>query len=204
MITTSTLRIASLRHRAVVTSLLRARPGRARDEGARDHHVRRALAALARPAILAGLVGLAGVAACSKAEPPPTAAPAPRPAASDPQHEGITAPHGDHSPHRGGMVLMNGDMHFEVVFDRNGRHQVWFTDAIRSDLPASVASGVTMIVARPGEAPETLALSIDDNGEAWVASGRPVDGDDVMVTVSYAVEGEPYRIELPFIIPVKP
>jgi hypothetical protein len=102
------------------------------------------------------------------------------------------------------MVLMNGDMHFEVVFDRDGRHQVWFTDAIRSDLPASVASGVTMIVARPGEAPETLALSIDDNGEAWVASGRPVDGDDVMVTVSYAVEGEPYRIELPFIIPVKP
>jgi hypothetical protein len=102
------------------------------------------------------------------------------------------------------MVLMNDDLHFEVVFDRQGRHQVWFTDAVRSDLPASVATDVTMIVARKTEPPETLTLSIDENGESWRANGRAVSGDDVMVTVSYAVEGAPYKIELPFVIPVTP
>lgn len=154
--------------------------------------------------VLLSLAGPIAMAGCSKGEeratPPAAGAPAPR----DAQHAGITAPHGDHSPHRGGMVLMKGDMHFEVVFDRAGRHQVWFTDAIRSDLPASAATGVTMVVARKGEPLETLALSIDENGESWRASGRPVVSDDVMVTVAYNVEGEPYQIELPFIIPAKP
>lgn len=153
---------------------------------------------------LVGLVALVGIVGCSNgSEPSKPVASAP-PAASDPQHAGITAPHGDHSPHRGGMVLMNGDMHFEVVFDRKGRHQVWFTDAIRSELPASVASNVTMVVTRKGEPPETLALAIDESGESWHANGRPVDDDDVMVTVSYAVEGAPYQIELPFFIPAVP
>jgi hypothetical protein len=128
-------------------------------------------------------------------EPPPAQADvAPRDAA----HQGITAPHGDHSPHHGGMVLMNGDLHFEVVFDPGGRHRVWFTDAIRADLPASVASRVTMVVARPEQAPEALTLAIDEAGESWVAAGRSVDGENVMVTVEYAAQGELYRIELPF------
>ena len=35
---------------------------------------------------------------------------------------------------------MNGEMHYEVVFDRDGKHRVWFSDAVREDLPASVAS----------------------------------------------------------------
>lgn len=159
----------------------------------------RILAAAACLAVFASLSG------CSReADPPKTPAAAAPQAPNDPQHAGITMPHGDHSPHRGGMVLMNGDMHFEVVFNRQGRHEVWFTDAMRSDLPASVASDVTMVVARKGEPPEKLTLEIDENGESWRANGRPVEGDDVMVTVSYSVEGEPYQIELPFFIPVAP
>jgi hypothetical protein len=99
---------------------------------------------------------------------------------------------------------MNGDMHFEVVFDRQGRHQVWFTDAVRADLPASVASGVTMTVVRKGAGPETLTLSIDESGESWWANGRAVEGDDVTVTVAYDVQGAPYQIELPFVVPEPP
>jgi hypothetical protein len=138
-------------------------------------------------------------AACSRpADPAPARAAA---APTDAAHQGITDPHGDHSPHHGGMVLMNGDMHFEVVFDRGGRHEVWFTDAIRTDLPASVASSVTMSVARPGQPPEELTLAIDDSGESWVADGRAVDGENVVVTVTYVARGEPYEIELPFQTP---
>lgn len=148
------------------------------------------------------LVLLAG---CSN-EPAAPAATAPIvPAAPiDPQHEGLTAPHGDHNPQRGGMVLMNGDIHYEVVFSRSGAHRVWFTDAVRADLPASVATGVTMLVTRPGEADELLKLAIDDSGESWLAAGRPVTGDDVYVKVSYAVQGEPYEIEIPFLIQTPP
>jgi hypothetical protein len=124
-------------------------------------------------------------------------------APADAAHQNVTGPHGDHTPHHGGLVLMNGDVHYEVVFDPNGRHEVWFTDAVRRELPASVASGVTMEVARPGAAVETLALAIDDAGEAWVANGRPLAGEGVMVKVRYALQGEPYEIEVPVVSGVR-
>lgn len=139
--------------------------------------------------------------ACSEHSP----APAPetkKPA--DSQHAGITTPHGDHTGHHGGLVLMNGEMHYEVVFDRGGRHRIWFSNAVREDLPASVASQVKMIVQRPAASPEWLTLAIDDSGESWVASGRPVPENDAMVTINYVVRGEPFGIETPFVIPAAP
>jgi hypothetical protein len=136
--------------------------------------------------------------ACSKPPEPAPAAASTKPA--DAQHAGITTPHGDHSPHHGGMVLMNGELHYEVVFDRSGKHQIWFSDAVREDLPASVASNLTMTITRKGASPEALALAIDDSGESWVANGKPVEGDDVMVKVSYAVKGERFEVEIPFLM----
>jgi hypothetical protein len=153
-----------------------------------------------RATMFAAVVALAT--ACERApdKPAPIAsAPAPP---SDAQHQGLTMPHGDHTPRHGGMVLMRDDLHYEVVFDRSGRHRVWFTDAVRSDLPASVAGKVTLVVSRPNQPPETLALAIDDAGESWVANGQPVTGDNVTVKVTYTVDGTPYEIELPFFIPV--
>jgi len=137
-------------------------------------------------------------AACSSkpAEPPvETKKPA------DAEHAGITTPHGDHSPHHGGLVLMNGEMHYEVVMDRAGKHQVWFSNAVREELPASVASKVTMIVTRPAASPEMLTLAIDDSGESWIAAGKPVSGDGVMVKLNYLIRGEPFEIEIPFTTP---
>ena len=146
-------------------------------------------------------VVLATAACSSPATPPAAHAPPAAAAAADPQHQGLTAPHGDHSPHKGGMVLMNGDMHYEVVFSREGRHRVWFSDPVRAELPASVATGVTMVITRDKDAPEVLALAIDDTGESWIASGRPVVGDGAYVKISYALQGEPHEVELPFVIP---
>ena len=136
--------------------------------------------------------------ACSR---PPAEGPATTTAKpSDSQHAGITTPHGDHSPHHGGMVLMKGELHYEVVLDPKGRHAVWFSDAVREDLPASVASKVEMAVSRPAGPAERLTLSIDESGESWVASGKPVTGnDDVTVKLSFVVRGEPYEIEIPFL-----
>ena len=144
-------------------------------------------------------VAIAAAAGCSNqpASAPAPAAPAPA-AAADAQHQNMVGPHGDHSPHKGGMVLMNADIHFEVVLSPAGKHQVWFSDAVRSELPASLVTGVTMTISRPGEPAEILALAIDDSGESWVAAGRPVAGANVDVKVRYSLQGEPYEIDLPF------
>ena len=146
-----------------------------------------------RRCIAAVLIAAAG---CSQS--PRDTAPIAAPKPADSQHAGITTPHGDHSPHHGGMVLMKGELHYEVVLDPRGRHAVWFSDAVREDLPASVASKVAMTVMRPNATPEPLVLSIDDSGESWIAAGQPVAGDDVMVKLAFVTRGEPLEIEIPF------
>ena len=94
---------------------------------------------------------------------------------------------------------MNGDVHYEVVLDPSGRHAVWFTNAVREDLPASVAKGVTMRVARPGAPVETLPLQIDEAGESWIAVGQPVSGTDIVVSLGFEMGGQPHEIDLPFV-----
>ena len=140
-------------------------------------------------------------AACSREPPPP---PAGNVTPRDAQHQGITTPHGDHSAHHGGMVLMNGELHYEVVFDRARRpprlvHR-------RGPAGSSGVDGTRRPDDRrrvPTNRPRRLALEIDDAGESWVAKGRPVEGENVMVKVSYAVQGVPHEVEIPFLIPVK-
>ena len=50
---------------------------------------------------------------------------------------------------------------------------------------------------------ETIALGIDDSGESWVAAGKPVAGDDVMVKITSLTRGEPFEVELPFVTSAK-
>lgn len=108
-------------------------------------------------------------------------------------------PHGDHTPRHGGLVLMHGDLHFEVVLDASGAYRVYFSDAVRNELPASVASDVTVTVMRPGEPPETVALNIDDRDESWIARGQPVGAAATTTArVSYAYHGQTYWIDVPF------
>lgn len=131
-------------------------------------------------------------------EAPRAATDAPAATPSDAQHAGVVGPHGDHTAHHGGLVLMNGDVHYEVVLAPSGRHQIWFSDAMRSELPASIASGVTIEVMRPEAPVELVPFAIDDAGEAWVANAQPLSGEGIMVKVRYALQGEPYEIEVPF------
>ena len=139
-----------------------------------------------------GFTVLLGACSPKPAEPPAETTKKP----VDSQHAGITTPHGDHSPHHGGLVMMNGEIHYEVVFDQKGRHRVWFSDAVREDLPASIASNVVMTITPKMGAVETLALKIDDSGESWVADGNPLASGDI-VRLTYSIRGEPLEIEIP-------
>jgi hypothetical protein len=114
---------------------------------------------------------------------------------------GSTAPHGDHTPHHGGMVMMKGDdLHYEVVLDPAGReHRVYFTDAVREELPASVASDVVLTIKRPSQSDEIVAMRIDDAGESWVGRGQPVaNPTGTTVRLAFSIRHEPYWIDLPF------
>ena len=120
---------------------------------------------------------------------------APPPAAAAGQ--GSTVPHGDHNPHFGGLVLMNGDLHFEVVMRRDGHYRVYFSDAVRNDLPAATAADVTITVSQKSRPPEAIRLRIDDDGESWVGSGARVDDPQATVRVAYTFHGAPYFIDVP-------
>ena len=117
----------------------------------------------------------------------------------DGQTNGAGMEHGDHNPHHGGVVYMYDDMHYEVVLDASGHHRMYFSDSARQDLPASVASSVTLTVERPEGAPETLNGAIDQQGESWLLEGTPVRQTGTSVRVAFVARGSRYWIDVPFI-----
>ena len=144
-----------------------------------------------------------GLMACSRE---PVAAPPPAPAAPPAETAASAAgtpPHGDHNPHHGGIVLMKGELHYEVVLDPTGRaHHVYFTDAVREELPASIASRVVLTIRRPSPE-EEIAMQIDDTGESWIGRGQPVAAPGTATArVAFWIKQEPYWIDIPFAGPV--
>jgi hypothetical protein len=137
--------------------------------------------------------------ACRGPAPDPPAAGA---AVADPAAR-PAMPHGDHNPHHGGVVMMKGDLHYEVVLDPAGRsHQLFFTDAAREDLPASFASSAALTIHRADGTEEAIPLQIDAAGESWTGAGRPVETPEkASVRVAFTIKGEPYWIDLPFTNP---
>jgi hypothetical protein len=111
-------------------------------------------------------------------------------------------PHSDHKPRHGGIVLMNGDLHFEVVMKRSGDYEVYFSNAMRDPLPASLASDVTLTVEQQGLPPEPLTLQIDDSGDYWVGHGRPVTDPNASARIAYVIGDKPYWIDMPYVEPV--
>ena len=111
---------------------------------------------------------------------------------------GAAIPHGDHHPRYGGLVMMNGELHFEVVLGRDGNYRLYFSDATRGELPAATGSGVIVTVTQKGKEPEAVAMHIDESGESWVGRGQPVADLGATARVAYTAYGKPYFIDVPF------
>lgn len=144
---------------------------------------------------------LAGASACrtTPADSVPTDTAATAASSGDAQHAGITTPHGDHSPHHGGLVLMNGETHYEVVMRPEGRVELWLSDAIREDLPASLASGVQVRITLGNGQTRDLAMALDESGESWAGTGPPFPADpSTTVKLTYTLKGEPHEVEIPY------
>jgi hypothetical protein len=126
---------------------------------------------------------------------------APATAVSTPAPVPQAVPHGDHNPHHGGIVMMKDDLHYELVVDPAGHVRLFFTDAVREDLPASIASAANVTLRRQGGPDENIPLQIDGAGESWTGSGRPVpDLAQTTASVSFTIRGEPYSIDLPLAV----
>ena len=116
---------------------------------------------------------------------------------------GMMMAHGDHTARYGGYVFMHGDLHFEVVLTAEGEHRIYFSDAMRGELPAAVAEELRLTIRRvteAGEELEPLRPRIDEFGEAWIAGGRPIASEETVAIVYFRFEGAPYEIEVPFIM----
>ena len=154
-------------------------------------------------AFAAGLSAVVAAAGCSSSEEvaPGAITADSAPANSAPVAEGAMG-HGTHDPKHGGVVLMSDAYHFEVVAQPTGTYEIYFTDMARNDLPATTAATVTLTVKRPGGAPpETIGLKIDESGEGWIGSGRPVDDlQNTLLNISYVARGadKPYAMDIPF------
>lgn len=100
-------------------------------------------------------------------------------------------------------MMKGDDLHYEVVLDPAGRaHHVYFSDAVREDLPAAVASDVRLTIHRPNQPDETVAMRIDDAGESWIGGGRTVESPrTATVRIAFSIAKEPYWIDLPFAQP---
>jgi hypothetical protein len=152
---------------------------------------------------LAAIAAACSLVSCKRepATAPPLARAVTAASASTPSTAG-TAPHGDHNPHHGGVVLMKGDLHYEVVLDPTGRaHRVYFTDAVREALPASIASDVVLTIRRLSSE-ELIAMQIDETGESWVGAGQPVATPRTATArLAFSINQDPYWIDIPFSAP---
>jgi len=102
----------------------------------------------------------------------------------------------DHQPRHGGIVFTSGDLDAEFVMPKPGRYQVYFSDASGEEVPASMASGVTLSIRR-GAAAEKVPLRIDDAGESWVGSSAAASALN-SASISYVFRGKGVQTEIPF------
>jgi hypothetical protein len=137
---------------------------------------------------------------CSNGSQPSTAITAAMPDANGTERDPDPAPvHGNHDPHHGGVVYMKDDLHFEVVLNRSGKHRVYFSDASRAELPASIASQVSLSFSGGEGSAEVVEGEIDESGESWIVSGPPMKAADLTVRVGFVIDAAPYWIDAPFI-----
>ncbi len=100
------------------------------------------------------------------AAPPPASAwpPASAPLPSD-------TPHVDHAPRHGGVVMMSGDVHIEMVVGPSGGVLLYPSDAARRPIPTAEAQG-TIRIDRPGFK-SILPLRPDPLSGALTVAGPP-------------------------------
>jgi hypothetical protein len=110
-------------------------------------------------------------------------------------HNGVV--HGDHDAHHGGFVMMYRDLHCEVVLKAGGGVQLYYTDAARADLPASVVSQVAVEIEKSAGKPESVSMSLSAGGDYWEGKAKAAITPASMLHVAFVFQTEPVVVNLP-------
>ncbi|MEM6485240.1 MAG: hypothetical protein AAF662_09675 [Pseudomonadota bacterium] len=106
--------------------------------------------------------------------------------------------HGDHNPRFGGLVLMYGLLHFEIVGKPEGGVELHLSDAMRAPMPAVSVSDVTVEIERPGGEYELVTMTVSEAGDFWSGISAPlVDHENTTVHVAFVAFGNPYVYAVP-------
>jgi hypothetical protein len=104
--------------------------------------------------------------------------------------------HGDHDARHGGFVTMFKDIHFEVASPPAGGIQVYFTDAMRAELPAAAVSDLNVEIERVGGKTETLNMAISADGGAWEGRSAPLTDGKSVIRIAFVSRGQPVQVNL--------
>ncbi|MEM1142459.1 MAG: hypothetical protein AAGI88_07735 [Pseudomonadota bacterium] len=106
--------------------------------------------------------------------------------------------HGDHNPKFGGLVLMYGLLHFELVGKPEGGVLLYLSDAMRAPMPAASVSDVTVEIERLGGEYEVVMMAVSEAGDFWSGSSAPlVDQENTMLHLAFVAFGAPYVYAVP-------
>ncbi|GAB5498664.1 MAG: hypothetical protein PsegKO_09750 [Pseudohongiellaceae bacterium] len=105
--------------------------------------------------------------------------------------------HEDHGSRHGGFVMMFLEMHFEIVVPDQGGVEIYYSDPLRTPLPAAVVSDVAVEIERAGNNIESVYMAISDSGEAWQGESAPVEDPETIVRVAFLFQGEPFVLDIP-------
>ncbi len=83
--------------------------------------------------------------------------------------------HMDHDPRHGGMLLMSGDQHVEIVVEPTGDVRVFVSDAFRAEMNPTEVTGVA-VRRGPDGTTSRIELHADAASGAVVGRGAPPEG----------------------------
>ncbi|MFO0756391.1 MAG: hypothetical protein U0359_07865 [Byssovorax sp.] len=125
-----------------------------------------------------------------------TAVPArePRPAPVPPASSWppIDAPHVDHRPRHNGVVMMQGDLHIELLVTASGGIYAYPSDASRTPIPPAEGSGSVLIEGPAGKT--TLPLIAEPSGSLAIAG--PVPKAAATYHLKLVIRGTPFEQSL--------
>ena len=96
--------------------------------------------------------------------------------------------------------MMFLELHFELVVPDEGGVQLYYSDAMRMELPAAVVSDVAIEIEREDYEIESVPMQISDSGDHWMGSSKPVVNPGSIVRVAFLFQGEPFVLDIPAMV----
>ena len=89
------------------------------------------------------------------------------------------------------------DLHLELVIPEEGGVEIFYSDDMRRDMPASVVSEVAVALHRPDGSQEPLDMIVSDQGDRWAGLSGPISDPKTIVRVEFFWQGQPVSLEVP-------